>query len=79
MVLRNLVNSKLRRLDINSKVKTRAGVGWLRMFLLTGPVFVSWEIAKVLNYALFGEAVSGLGEMHLLFVCFAIYATRQNK
>lgn len=55
----NLVNSKLGRLDINSKVKTRSGMGWFQMFLLTGR-FVSWEIAKVLNYALFEEAISGL-------------------
>lgn len=57
----NLVNSKLGRLDINSKVKTRSGMGWFQMFLLTGR-FVSWEIAKVLNYALFEEAISGLGD-----------------
>lgn len=60
----NLVNSKLGRLDINSKVKTRSGMGWFQMFLLTGR-FVSWEIAKVLNYALFEEAISGLGDSPL--------------
>lgn len=69
----NLVNSKLRRRDINSKVKTRPGMGWFQMFLLTGR-FVSWETAKVLNYALFEEAISGLGDFPSPH-----YATGHNK
>lgn len=70
----NLVNSKLRRQDINSKVKTRPGIGSFQMFLLTGR-FVSWETAKVLNYALYEEAISGLGD----FPPTHIYATGHNK
>lgn len=39
------------------------------MFLLTER-FVSWEIAKVLNYALFEEAISGLGEVFFFLFSF---------
>lgn len=57
-------------------------MGWFQMFLLTER-FVSWEIAKVLNYALFEEAISGLGEVFFFlfsfFFSFAIYATGHNK
>lgn len=60
--------------DIISKVKTRPGMGWFQMFLLTGR-FVSWETAKVLNYALFEETISRLGDFSPLF----IYATGHNK
>lgn len=67
----NLVNSKHRRPDINSKVKTRLGMGCFEMFLLTGR-FVSWETAKVLNYVLFEEAISGLADFPPPFMLWDI-------
>lgn len=49
-------------------------MGWFQMFLLT-ECFVSWEIGKVLNYALFEEAISGLGEVFFFCFCHLRYRT----